>query len=899
MKRYFPKVIEHVAEQIFGLQEHIFQNMGTCPVSLLGLSIQDSGLKSVTDIVFKGDPRTELAPLLRKAQGVFDAVCVVVEAWSAPDSTYRPSDHPLRKEIVGITIYAQDLVMTMNARIERTPDRLVKDKCHVVSGYEGNLAPDGGRNTTNIRETLATDLAAVLKKQPADWLTVTHRMMDELFALQGARELWGSIIDIGLPQSALDVVHRVFGLHYSCLPPADTHSQYWMLGATLEVDRTERIDFDPYGITAKLGNLYADATTAPEVSWLALEEVPILLFGYLPATGFYNALWEVAAELEGSRHLGSKGLEFLRERTEEQSEQAQKKLVIGTHSFFFTIPLIVKLPLSPKEMDAARATPQSLDYPAALGEVSQALTAQLNALLVEHSNEFAVKVHCVSVEPVNEAINTVEAGLARSYLLDMLGIARRRYPHALRAEITAVHLTEGGSADLIYATLWGEEDDSFALGASVMRMPHLGFPACAEGIAEIFRSEGIATAIYPDVLQVPKKPLDNVAHAAYFPDFRGGWFNPQDLIAPGSRDIVRSLNWMLPRSDMCEDPLIQGLPMPHLLLRLGALEMVQEHYTPLLYKALKEIATDVSLDSDAMWERLGERIPVVKSVDKAAKDTLRPPLVYEYTLRLHWSRSPTFKVRSSLIERLKVTNINLKVPAQLFRAPFKLCFIAFEKPLDYIGWSEEVRDGKNTKAETLGLEGAFVHTTTKGAARVVRLILLGRGVEDFSLTTSHEMWLTIEDETRPLNEYLKRFCEAEQISDEIFDELRPALEEIVKVLVYLALREARTVESKERTEAVKEASGKKLDKQLKVLHRARGLYDHILVGPEMPLELPEAHGFTGRTMPVHVRRGFLNHYWTGKGRTVLRAVFIEEVMVNKHLLKDPNDAPPPKDYRLH
>jgi hypothetical protein len=200
---------------------------------------------------------------------------------------------------------------------------------------------------------------------------------------------------------------------------------------------------------------------------------------------------------------------------------------------------------------------------------------------------------------------------------------------------------------------------------------------------------------------------------------------------------------------------------------------------------------------------------------------------------------------------------------------------------------------------TLAAVGAFVRQVRHAAGRLLELSFVWQDANEPLSTWVTELPLELDalpDQT--LAAAVEQALIAVEAPDETKEAELAAAEELLKVLYYLGSREARSVAVDERSAAMKDIGKKSAEQQRKVNQRSRGLYDHILVGPETSL----ADGLVGlsrRQSKVFVRRGHVHGYWTGKGRTVYVARLLDPIVVNKHLLEDGAEVPPPKDYKLH
>jgi hypothetical protein len=147
-----------------------------------------------------------------------------------------------------------------------------------------------------------------------------------------------------------------------------------------------------------------------------------------------------------------------------------------------------------------------------------------------------------------------------------------------------------------------------------------------------------------------------------------------------------------------------------------------------------------------------------------------------------------------------------------------------------------------------------------------------------------------------VGEWLDQMLDA--VADQPLDDyLRPmhaALSYVVKVFLYMALKQARTIEHNAYDEALRRAGGLGERKRAKLLQRAASLYDGILVGPESLPAAPVGNG-SGNGVAPHWRRGHFRMQAYGPGRQERKLIFVAPVLIHADRLS--GDAPVPKAYR--
>jgi hypothetical protein len=86
------------------------------------------------------DCRGEGSRALFQEQGVRCKSIRAKRLWAIP----HPAAHPLRKEAVKITLYSLGAASILSCKIERNPNRLVKESFDQPLEHTGAMTPDGG-----------------------------------------------------------------------------------------------------------------------------------------------------------------------------------------------------------------------------------------------------------------------------------------------------------------------------------------------------------------------------------------------------------------------------------------------------------------------------------------------------------------------------------------------------------------------------------------------------------------------------------------------------------------------------------------------------------------------------------------------------------------------------------
>lgn len=124
--------------------------------------------------------------------------------------------------------------------------------------------------------------------------------------------------------------------------------------------------------------------------------------------------------------------------------------------------------------------------------------------------------------------------------------------------------------------------------------------------------------------------------------------------------------------------------------------------------------------------------------------------------------------------------------------------------------------------------------------------------------------------------------------------MHAAVSYVVRVFLYVALKQARVTEHRDHDAALRRAAGLGERKRAKLLQRAASLYDGITVGPEsLPSSAPACA--LGGSVTPHWRRGHFRMQPYGAGNQQRKLIFVAPVLVHAEQLE--GELPTPKSYR--
>lgn len=149
---------------------------------------------------------------------------------------------------------------------------------------------------------------------------------------------------------------------------------------------------------------------------------------------------------------------------------------------------------------------------------------------------------------------------------------------------------------------------------------------------------------------------------------------------------------------------------------------------------------------------------------------------------------------------------------------------------------------------------------------------------------------------QPLGKWLNRVLDtAKGRSVETFyKRMYAAVSYVVKVFLYMALRQARSVEHREYDEAMRRIAGLGVKKRARLLQRVESLYNGIRVGPDELLQESATHE-GGDTVAPNWRRGHFRMQACGAGKRERKLIFVAPMLIHASQLQ--GEIPAPKPYR--
>ncbi|WP_200195584.1 hypothetical protein [Halorhodospira abdelmalekii] len=373
---------------------------------------------------------------------------------------------------------------------------------------------------------------------------------------------------------------------------------------------------------------------------------------------------------------------------------------------------------------------------------------------------------------------------------------------------------------------------------------------------------------------------------------------------------------MVPES--ANDPKVMVLPHP---IRLEAAS--GEPMDTLLFEraGVMEGLRPYLTDETATTERIINEVPgmqplAIKLFGAYASGNLGSFVLILMRARLRAYGDPIFQVTLALQEMLAETELGFDLPVRFFRPPHPLVYIEFARP--------NPLQVHNKQSGLHECEGVYISSHDIPAhhemlcnpvrnevlkldpskpARMVEIVVTGSpvGKQHALDDASQDVMLLFQDEEECLRTVLERHIEffksphswsqvgLAPLSQIEADTITPVIYQLAKVLLYIALPEARQRNYPERTEQEHRLSQLGPKKAAKLRRQQGHAYDRILIGPDY-VEEPQsdtdaATGDATNGVRPHWRRGHFRRIRFGEGLREVRVGWIPPTLVKAEALQ--------------
>lgn len=885
-------IVRKVAELEFNLQKQLFEEFGYAKQAFKAYERKGDKITRVISLNFKGDFATSHSSTVQKMLKKHELVATVCEAWI---TTSRSS---IKEEAVLISIYTNEQVWVKYCSIKRNPNTIEDGVLQSPVSLSGRMQTGPlNRNNTNL---LQQELEHILRGGgsefwPEELQMLLGRLATELRDIAPATDvLYQPDIPDARYSTALGLLEKlVTKTVYPPLEEVPVHSEMALLGLNLQIcfDRSD-ISMDPVkSVKLLLPRLSATLSKHEFPVHTERESNFILLGDYLPLS-FAHGLKEQSSDWHRGKECGpefnkrlfawflarwSADLELLDQDPFETKSE-------------ITIPLLLYIDESNFALDSETWN-SGKAIEAALPEIQNSLKQTLS----QDPAFEDVGLRFMDVGLMFDALRNKHERRITSTASGLIELSVGLGVPVEQITYTAIPVsaTKPTVHDLVMGTLTG--GGKILAPQMQQRLPYWSVESYSQLWCNVFSKLGVKESIRGHLVKVDELPVDPLG-APMYPEINGSWFSPISMRHPEALGVLKSMSWDYLTNEDTETAQSGLLPLPHQILRLGAVEMMSRHYTPAVYRILKEELSNPSRNVDASWSAAAGRHAGLSGLLGKLPSFARPDTLVSLTLQLHWTRSPTVKARPQLVELLRFTDITEKLKVQAIAVPFPLFYmhLGFENSVAeiYMGEGEDA-------GSAFSMTGAFIRLDNSLGERALEMAIVWQVRSDPLSASMSTLRLNLSDENVTVSECVENALVAAESPPETKESERAAAEELLKMVFYMGSREARRVDVKDRSKALKDLGRKNPEQQKAILEKTRALYDHILIGPEKSLFGSNYEGLTGRQVSIHVRRGHLHGYWTGPGRTVYTMRVLEPVVVNRHLLGDGDEPPAPKDYTIH
>jgi len=278
-----------------------------------------------------------------------------------------------------------------------------------------------------------------------------------------------------------------------------------------------------------------------------------------------------------------------------------------------------------------------------------------------------------------------------------------------------------------------------------------------------------------------------------------------------------------------------------------------------------------------------------------AEDLQRLAVEISVNLKYHLQKGTVIEATPALETLLTNSDVDLSLPMSMVAPPYRAQYLRFgETAMRYL----KVPVGQ---AADHFFDGVFCFLTppaepcAAGESRWTLELILASKRHD--LYRGHVSLLGETDRgSTTVGEWLTRVLGAdkEQRDGAFHRSMHAAVSYVVKMFLYMALKQARVTEHRDHDGALRRAAGLGERKRAKLLQRSASLYDGIMVGPEsLPSSAPACA--LGGSVTPHWRRGHFRMQPFGTGNLQRKLIFVAPVLVHAEQLQ--GEVPTPKTYR--
>jgi len=393
----------------------------------------------------------------------------------------------------------------------------------------------------------------------------------------------------------------------------------------------------------------------------------------------------------------------------------------------------------------------------------------------------------------------------------------------------------------------------------------------------------------PDVELVPQASVPATAYAEYKA--------VRDRV---KRDVLGALDPAIRASTVVT---LDGLPYPVRFRNQGALDKWQCLFNAhewgqwMWDEWAKPQATCLDCINELCWQ-------VDQHLERHSRYG-RPPgwAVATFATVVRWAANIHFeRQRGAVIETtpaldtlLMHSDIDDTLPMRSFSPPFGAQYLQLNRAT-----AEHFRTAKD-RADGRWIDGIFCYVSRPSRSddrndfiTVIELVII-YGSNDNGIS-GHLLRGPLIAPDQPVTEWVNGILTPHGGQRTPQDEvLMKLINSVVKVFLYLGLKDARKEINTDYSVALKRLAGVGPKKQAKLQRRLDSLYDRITIGPASAPTILPAPGAAGIRAP-HWRRGHFREQPCGPARSSRKLIFVAPILI--HADRMGRQAPPPKAYEL-
>jgi hypothetical protein len=279
----------------------------------------------------------------------------------------------------------------------------------------------------------------------------------------------------------------------------------------------------------------------------------------------------------------------------------------------------------------------------------------------------------------------------------------------------------------------------------------------------------------------------------------------------------------------------------------------------------------------------------------SAEDRQRLAFQVSTNLKYHLSEGTVIEATAALETLLANSDVDLSLPMSMVAPPYRAQYLRFgEVAMRHL-------KVPSPQAADHFFDGAFCFLTRHdmsgapaGKCWTLELVFISKRQDSYR---GHVSLLGETDRGDiTLGEWLADVLGGVTAADEseIHRSMHAAVSYVVRVFLYMALKQARVMPHREYDEALHRAAGLGERKRAKLLQRSASLYDGIRVGPES-LPPGASEGVAGGSVAPHWRRGHFRMQPFGTGMQQRKLIFVAPALIHAEQLQ--GHVPAPKSYQ--